>query len=326
MIRRTGLALLFCVLLFCASSARVGQMPIAPQWIRITLEPTKLSNDANHLRQTGKLLYLAGWTMRADHPDFGGWSAMVPHKGGLRLISDAGAMLDIPIPSGSAITGRISEIPKGCGFHWVRQKQDSESLTVDPVSGQSWIGLENTNLLCRFSGERGPATSIARPEMKNWLSTDGPEAMVRLRDGRMLVFAEADPDDSGQLTPVLVFKGDPLNPAIKPVTALLDRPPGYLPVDAAQLPDGRLLVLYRLFSARQWFRNRLYIMDVPKDVRPGMLLKGKEIARLEAPTLVDNFEALAVTQEKRRTIIWLASDDNFWPLQQSYLLKFALKD
>jgi hypothetical protein len=57
-----------------------------------------------------------------------------------------------------------------------------------------------------------------------------------------------------------------------------------------------------------------------------MLLKGKEIARLEAPTLVDNFEALAVTQEKRRTIIWLASDYNFWPLQQSYLLKFALKD
>jgi len=33
-----------------------------------------------------------------------------------------------------------------------------------------------------------------------------------------------------------------------------------------------------------------------------------------------------VTQEKRRTIIWLASDDNFWPLQQSYLLKFALED
>jgi hypothetical protein len=326
MIRRTGLALLFCVLLFCASSAKVGQMPIVPQWIRIALEPTKLSKDSNHLRQTGELLYLAGWTMRSDHPDFGGWSAMVPHKSGLRLISDAGAMLDIPFPSGSEITGRISEIPKGCGFHWVRQKQDSESLTVDPVSGQSWIGLENTNLLCRFSGDRGPAISIARPEMKNWLSTDGPEAMVRLRDGRMLVFAESDPDDSGQLTPVLVFKGDPLNPALKPVTAILDRPPGYLPVDAAQLPDGRLLVLYRLFSGRQWFRNRLYIMDVPKAVRPGMLLKGKEIARLEAPTLVDNFEALAVTQEKRRTIIWLASDDNFWPLQQSYLLKFALKD
>ena len=326
MLRWTRYALLLCVLLFCASSARVGQMPIAPQLIRITLEPTKLSKDSNPLRRTGKLLYLAGWTMRADHPDFGGWSAMAPHKGGLRLISDAGAMLDIPLPTGSAITGRLSEIPKGCGFHWIKEKQDSESLTVDPGSGQSWIGLENTNTLCRFSGERGPAISMARPEMKKWQIAYGPEAIVRLRDGRMLVFAEADPSDSGQLSPVLVFKGDPLNQTVKPVTAVLSRPPGYLPVDAAELPDGRLLVLYRLFSAHQWFRNRLYIMGMPKAVRPGMLLSGKEIARLQAPTLVDNFEALAVTQEKRRTIIWLASDDNFWPLQQSYLLKFALED
>ncbi len=326
MLRRTRLALLLFVLLFCASSARVGQMPIAPQMIRIALEPTNLSRDSNPLRQTGKLLYLGGWALHADHPDFGGWSAMAPHRGGLRLVSDAGAMLDIPFPSGVAIQGRLSELPKGCGFHWIKEKQDSESLTVDQITGQSWIGMENTNQICRFSSHGGPATAIARPEMKDWQIAYGPEAMIRLRDGRMLVFAEADPSDSGQLTPVLVFKGDPLNPAIKPVTAILDRPSGYLPVDAAELPDGRLMVLYRLFSARQWFRNRIYIMDMPQAVRAGMLLKGKEIARLESPTLVDNFEALAVTQEKRRTIIWLASDDNFWPLQQSYLLKFALED
>lgn len=264
--------------------------------------------------------------MRADHPDFGGWSSMVAHKGGLRLVSDAGAMLDMPLPTGRAIAGVISEIPKGCGFHWIKEKQDSESITTDPVSGQSWIGLEHSNLICRFADARGRAVSIARPEMKDWQITYGPEAMVRLRDGRTLVFAEADPSDSGQLTPVLAFKGDPLNPAAKPVTVTLDRPPGYLPVDAAQLPDGRLLVLYRLFSVKQWFRNRLYIFDVPAQFQPKTLFKGREIARLEAPWMVDNFEALAVTQEKRRTIIWLASDDNFWPLQQSYLLKFALED
>ncbi|RJT24807.1 esterase-like activity of phytase family protein [Chakrabartia godavariana] len=326
MLRRTRLLLLFCALLFCSSSARIGQLPIAPELIRITLEPTNLSNDPKHLRRTGKLIYLAGWAMRADHPDFGGWSAMVPHKGGLRLMSDAGALLDMPLPSGAAVTGRISEIPKGCGFHWIKEKQDSESLTVDPVSGQSWIGLENINRICRFAGDHGRAVSIARPEMRNWQITRGPEAMVKLHDGRFLVFAEADPEDSGKLTPVLVFKGDPLDPRLKPVTVILDRPKGYQPVDAAQLPDGRLLVLYRLFSVKQWFRNRLYIFDVPARFRPAMLFRGREIARLEAPWLVDNFEALAVTQERRRTIIWLASDDNFWPLQRSYLLKFALDD
>ena len=59
---------------------------------------------------------------------------------------------------------------------------------------------------------------------------------------------------------------------------------------------------------------------------PGKTLTGKEVARLESPLITDNFEALAVEQQKRRTIIWLASDDNFWPLQQSYLLKFSLND
>lgn len=326
MMRRSGLLLLSFALLFCSSSARVGQMPIALQSIRITLEPTNLSKDSKRLRRAGELLYLGGWVLRADHPDFGGWSSMVPHKGGLRLVSDAGAMLDMPFPSGRAVTGTLSEIPKGCGFHWIKEQQDSESITVDPASGRTWIGLEKSNRLCRFSMERGHADSIARPEMKNWQSARGAEAMTLLRDGHLLVFAEADPDETGKLSPVLVFAGDPLDARLKPTKILLDRPKGYAPVDATQLPDGRLLVLYRLFSVKQWFRTRLYIFDVPKQFPPRMTFRGREIARLDRPGLVDNFEAVAVTQEKRRTIIWLASDDNFWPLQQSYLLKFALDD
>jgi hypothetical protein len=37
-------------------------------------------------------------------------------------------------------------------------------------------------------------------------------------------------------------------------------------------------------------------------------------------------EALSVTQENKRTIIWLASDDNFIPLQRTLLLKFELRE
>jgi hypothetical protein len=35
-------------------------------------------------------------------------------------------------------------------------------------------------------------------------------------------------------------------------------------------------------------------------------------------------EALSVTVENGRTIVWMASDDNFGPLQKTLLLKFAL--
>jgi hypothetical protein len=37
-------------------------------------------------------------------------------------------------------------------------------------------------------------------------------------------------------------------------------------------------------------------------------------------------EALSVDSENGRTILWIASDDNFNPLQRTLLLKFALAD
>ena len=42
---------------------------------------------------------------------------------------------------------------------------------------------------------------------------------------------------------------------------------------------------------------------------------------------VDNMEALSVTREGDRTIVWIASDDNFNPLlQRTLLMKFALAE
>ena len=53
-------------------------------------------------------------------------------------------------------------------------------------------------------------------------------------------------------------------------------------------------------------------------------MAGQEIATFTAPVTRDNFEALAVTQEAGATILWIASDDNLLPIQQSLLMKFRL--
>lgn len=322
--RLPRLTLLLATLLLAPSSAKVGQMPIPRQNVHITLHAVPLSNELSKLRQTGRLIYLGGWIMKSDQPDFGGWSAMQRTPQGLRLLSDAGAMLNMPLPQGEAVTGSIAELSRGCGSHWNKEMQDSESMTRDPATGSVWVGLERFNRICRIDAE-GRVRDVRRREMATWEIAYGAESMVRLRDGRFLVIAESDPVDSRKAAPVLVFDGDPVLPESRSYEARLARPPGYLPVDAAELPDGRLMVLYRLFSVRQWFKSRLMIVDLDR-LGPGKLLAGKEVARLESPPLTDNFEALAVEQQKRRTIIWLASDDNFWPLQQSYLLKFSLKD
>ena len=91
------------------------------------------------------------------------------------------------------------------------------------------------------------------------------------------------------------------------------------------LPDGRLLILNRRFgwlggmSAGWRWRKR------PR-CAPARPSRRGEIAALAAPLTVDNMEALSVTRERGRTIVWLASDDNFMPLQRTLLLEFALEE
>ena len=53
------------------------------------------------------------------------------------------------------------------------------------------------------------------------------------------------------------------------------------------------------------------------------LITGREVAAFEGRVTRDNMEALSVTREGGRTIVWIASDDNYNPLQRTLLLKFA---
>ena len=137
-------------------------------------------------------------------------------------------------------------------------------------------------------------------------------------------FAEAARSNDGTV-PLLVFAGDPTNPTTTVVKARYRLPDGYAPTDAAQLPDGRLILLNRSFSVPRLFESVVTIID-PATVSPGRIVEGRVIARLSPPLLSDNFEGVAVTREGPRTIIWIISDDNSMTWQATYLLKFALDE
>ena len=324
MTRRLLLYFFLCLpLILLTSSAKLGQMPLRRQMLVVTAEAVPLSRSDPAITQAGDLVYLGGWRLSARHADFGGWSAMHATPNGFRLMSDAGAMLDLPRPSAGTMRAVLQELPKGCGQRWHKDKQDAESLTADD-QGNMWVALEQQNIICRIDAA-GHVRTIAPAAMANWSSALGAEAMVRVRDGRFLVFAEADPKDTDGPSPVLLFSGDPLSASVRRVSLRLASPDGFRPSDAAQLPDGRILVLQRAFAPPLRWQTRLIALDLA-ELRENALLQGREVARLAPPMLTDNFEALAVTQEKRRPIIWIASDDNFWSLQQTYLLKFTLKD
>ena len=69
--------------------------------------------------------------------------------------------------------------------------------------------------------------------MRDWGWNTGPEAMVRLADGRFIVVREGF---FGERHAGLLFAGDPLAVKQAPRHFVLAGPPGFRPTDMAQLP------------------------------------------------------------------------------------------
>lgn len=287
----------------------------------IALDPSDSGRD-----RVGRLRYLGGWQLRSQRPDFGGISSMRVSGGEVLAVSDAGMAFRFRLgPDGSVSGARFAELPAWPGPGHDKVDRDSESLAFDPASGRLWIGFERHNQIWRYSpGLAKGEAHAAPPAMKHWPWNGGPEAMVRLTDGRFLIFCE-DPTGSGDLHEVLLYAGDPTGPGAIPARFLYRAPPRFRVTDAAQLPDGRLLLLHRDFAIGRGISAALTIVD-PGKIEAGTVLEGQLVARLQPPLTLDNMEALSIERANGRTILWIASDDNFNPLQRTLLMKFELME
>jgi hypothetical protein len=287
--------------------------------------PVALSPSDPALIRAGALVYLGGLQLTSRDRAFGGFSAIAVDGDQFTLISDAGNIVRFRMGKDlRPFALAYGDLP-GPGTGWRKLDRDAESLTRDPASGRMWVGFEGTNAIWRYDSTLGRVERAARPRaMRKWQVAGGAEAMVRLRDGAFLVFSEQRwPMEQRNARVGLRFAGDPTEPGPPPMRFAYVPPPGYNPVDVAELPDGRLLMLNRDFSPRTLFTAKLTIVDL-NGLSEGATLHGREIATLAAPLLHDNFEGIAVTREKTETIVWIVSDDNsqFW--EKSLLLKFRL--
>jgi hypothetical protein len=273
---------------------------------------------------TGLTLRLANaWVLTSPNNEFGGLSALFASGTALTFLSDQGALVRLNQDPGQAKwRGAIAPIPMACGDMHKKEYRDTESLASDPRTGTLWIGFEERNAVCRLGGsERAGSQARALPAMKNWPDTGGPEAMARLRDGSFLLFEEF-PVGHGPVGEVIHYDRDPVNPRARAVKLAYRPPTGYRPVDAAQLPDGRLLVLNRRFEIPFSFTARLSLVDI-SNLSAGHILAGPIVARLEGPEIADNYEALAIDNDGHDLSIWVASDDNFMAIQRTLLLRFV---
>lgn len=311
------LAALLLLGTFAPLSMQREDPPPPVTWVAFAPVPLDAQSPAERL---GRLRFLGGWALTSNDARFGGISALHVEGGEALAFSDAGWRIRLKLPAGrSSVRAEIAMVADGPGPKQDKEGRDIESAVAD--GRDVWLGYEQANALWRYD-RRGFAarSSAAPPAMARWNANRGPEAMVRLGDGRFLVFAEGEGGDSE----ALLFAGDPAAPGT-PSLRLRYRPPdGYRVTDAAVLPDGRLALLNRRVGLFEGFTAKLTFAVLP-ELAEDALIAGEEAAAFDGPVTRDNFEALSVTREGGRTILWIASDDNYNPLQRTLLMKFALE-
>lgn len=274
------------------------------------------------------LLRLTGaWRMTSEHGWFGGFSSLVEGPGQtLIAATDRGFLLGLDLADNQprAIPGSFRFV--GVSTRGRKEYVDMEAITRDPSTGTLWASFENDNLIMRFAPD-GTRRVYAPPEIAVWSESSGPETMERLADGRFLILSEGSENSGSSDRPALLYPRDPLGTG-KPVTFRFNCQAAYSPVDAAQLPDGRMLILLRQvrYTIPATFDAVIMIAD-PAAIRAGGHWRGEVIQRLEGPGFGENFEGIGFMPDPldpRKGSIWVVADDNFSIFQRSLLLRFAL--
>lgn len=268
----------------------------------------------------------AAWKLTSDNAHFGGYSGLVMlDETTLLAGSDKARLLRLAIPGRGDGTATMAFLkpPGDAPRDLPRELVDLEAITIDPDHGILWAAYEHTQTIERHTGlHLGRLAERDPPEMQDWPVNGGPEVLQLLPDGRFLVLAESAESWFARGTPGLLFERDPVE-AQESAAFRFPALEGLSPVDAAMLPDGRVMVLLRDIEL-QWpirFRGALAVAD-PAGIAAGEVWDVQIVARFSGPGLDANFEGLAsLPRADGSAEIYVISDDNFSNLQETLLLR-----
>lgn len=321
--RRLLAALLLIAVLPVSFLREAPPRPDYAQRIAVTALP--LPPPALARRHLGAFRLEGIWQLTSPNPMFGSYSTLQRlNDGQLLAISDRGYALHFSPPGEVGQPARMVDLV--ASTLTAKEARDAESSAYDPATGQLWIGWEGVNAISRL-GPDLRQRARKRPEaMHGWDVNSGPEAMARLADGHFLVLAEGFTGWFESLAhEALLFPGDPTGPG-RPLRLTFSGPADFSPTDAAQLPDGRVLILMRraVWPLPLRFAGRIAIAD-PAAIRAGGTWAAHDVALLSSSLPVDNFEGIvAEPRADGQVTVWLISDDNNAATQRTLLWKMVV--
>lgn len=264
------------------------------------------------------------WRVSSPNSMFGGFSALTRlPSGSFRAYSDRNVTVKFTPPDRTGpqriALGRAIDVRLVGGGYAVF---DVESANRTP-RGETWLGLEADTRMFRIASHARKGAFVSVPEIADWPINGGVEALVRLADGRWLALCESCGAAKGGLHLGLLFPDEPGKGA--PERIGMTFTPGFDPVDATALPDGRVLILTRRLAVfPPHFSSEVAVAD-PAEWHRGRPWPTHTVARIDGRALRENYEGMLVEPtESDQVTLWLISDANFAALQETRLLKLRL--
>jgi len=317
-------------------SALIGSAPARADPIALTAAPIALDPDHPEHVAVGRLTYRGGLVLQSDDARFGGWSDLHVSADGSSVLalSDHGFWLTAELgydhgrlaAAGHAQLGPLIDTT---GARVVGRMSDSEGLAMRP-DGAIYISFERNHRVWLYPAADPPFSLPPRPvptpaRLVTAPDNGGIEALAWLSGGSLLALVEVlrdGPDNVGWI-------GNDVGTTWRELhyrTAGTD----YAPTGLTELPPstthaGDVLVLERkftIFSGRAARITRL----ARGTIRPGAHLQGEEIAHLQSPLTLDNFEGISAVRAPDGTVrLYIISDDNYTFLQRTLLFMFEMK-
>jgi hypothetical protein len=295
--------------------------------IHVELVPIEVDPKRPERKSFGALTLLSAFHLESKDKHFGGISGLAVGKDGkLYAVSDRGYWLSarMIVDKNGALTNlvdwQITPILTAAKTPVTGRLRDAEAL-AQTRDGSFLVGFEGAHRIWRYSAppHTFPSTPVLVPipsAVTRAPSNGGIEGLAPLPDGRLLILTEQFQNPDGSFKGWLLEQDQSAELSYIPAE-------GFRVTDCAALDNGDVLVLERRYVPFAILSARVTRVDA-KNIQPGAKLTGRELLKLEQPLAAENFEGIAVQQTSAGATIFLVSDDNFSPFQQTLLLQFLL--